>query len=121
MEFKNIVLDSMNTYAEVCSKLSGNSVKISELIGIPIVIWKYEFHKSIYRTSDKDPSKRYLKIQFSYESDLNQKFTTGTSSYYLASDIEDVKEYLPIRTTIIEKPLSRKNTRGEPKCAYCLS
>lgn len=121
MADKEFSLESIPKYSDISSKVHGEFIKMANLIDTPIIIWKFEIHDSIYRKDDKDPNKNYMKIQFSYQSSPKERYVTGTSSYYLISDIEAVTSYLPIRTTIVHRALPKKSPDEKTRYAYILS
>lgn len=116
-----ITLNDIPDYSAVSQHIIGTPVKIKDVIGCPIVIWRFELTESRYRHEDGDPEKLYMKILFSYEKDLNHKFVMGTSSYYVINDIRSVQQSLPVRTTIIHSPLPIKPGSTQQRYAYRLS
>lgn len=122
MNNTRICIEDIPRYADVSHRVIGNqTVKVSDLLDVPIVIWKFEVLDSIYRKKDKDPNKHYMKFQFSYEKDPGPRFVAGTSSYYLISDVEEVREFIPIRATIRHKELPKKSSEDKARYAYVLS
>lgn len=116
-----ITIDKIPRYSDLSSRIHGDKVKIATLVGVPIVIWKFDIRDSIYRKDDKDPNKNYVRIEFSFESDITRRYVTGTSSYYLIEDLQSVQKNLPIRATIVHQQLRRRNPTEKIRYAYILN
>lgn len=114
-------LENIPRFSEVSKRIVGDFIKVAKLVDVPIIIWRFEVQDSIYRESDKDPNKQYMKIQFSYESKPQERLVTGTSSYYLIEDVEGIEDKLPVRATIVHRELPKKRIDEKIRYAYMLT
>lgn len=114
-------IQNIPKYSEICNKITGEHVKIASLLDVPIIIWRFQVKTSIYRKEDNDPNKEYMQFQFSYESDPDRKYVSGTSSYYLIADLREIESSLPVRTVISNKQLPRRTPEERIRYAYVLT
>lgn len=96
--------EEIKNFGDIFPKVDfdGEKTKIDELLGKSIVIKQYGMIPSSF-----GENKNFLVIQATIDDEKDKLVTFATGSSIIFSQLEKIKDQLPVRTTII-KPMNKR-------------